>query len=143
MKVNSLIVFLCLFTVSVFSQDTTTSAATEPVSAKGNYLAESELIIPFAMISSLVSPGLGLIETDHLMSGLMWTGLDAIILSQVIFNKEIANNKSVFPVFLGVVIAGRIVAVPISVLTAGQYIDKYKKTAISFHDNGIFITYSF
>ena len=140
-----IVLFLYTFACAADTAQTVQPAQPQPAvkeSPKVNPFVESEAIIPLAMFSSLVSPGLGLMETGHMMSGLTWTVIDAVIVSQLIFNKEVSQNSTVGPMFLGIAIVGRLVAVPVSVITAGQYIDKFKKISLDGDFHHITLTYT-
>ena len=139
--------FLIVFFLYTFACAGDTLQPAQPLPAvkespKVNPLVESEAIIPLAMFSSLLSPGLGLMETGHMLSGVTWSVIDAVIVPQLIFNKDLNQNSTVCPMFLGLAIVGRLVAVPVSVITAGQYIDKYKKISLDGDLHHITLTYT-
>jgi hypothetical protein len=100
---------------------------------------DTSSIVATAMLASAITPGGGLMVTEHWISGISWFVVDAAILMQLYMNRNDVRHPDFNPLLWGFVLLERAIAIPISIPLANNYKLKHK---ISIDNrNGIGLQY--
>jgi hypothetical protein len=100
---------------------------------------DTESIVGIAMLASAITPGGGLMVTEHWISGISWTVIDMAVLMQLYMNRNDVRHPDFNPLLWGFVLLERAIAIPISIPLANNY--KLKHKISLFNNNGIGLQY--